>query len=196
MDWSYQLQIIQILHFCLPCSICAISVLLSLALIWEKNTGQSKRSVHAEHQPHQWYLRGPTKCNHSETFTCNATSATERERFPSPLCPPLLFLEPCVCVKSLPSEVLTYLLLSSAHIFSWPRISSRPSGWPWHSHHTSSLSSLLTETAVQGDSGWVKHFTCKVQEKAVFYFQQLSSGFHSRWKLVPFPQMWDLRLEC
>lgn len=191
MDWSYQLQMIQILHFCLPCSICAISVLLSLALIWEKK---------------HWAVQEICACRASilgvqqSAITPRHLPAMQlllqRGRDFLPLCvSPFCSWNP-VCVKSLPSEVLTYLLLSSARIFSWPRISSRPSGWPWHSHRTSSLSSLLTETAVQGNSGWVKHFTCKVQEKAVFYFQQLSSGFHSRWKLVPFPQMWDLRLEC
>lgn len=49
------------------------------------------------------------------------------------------------------SEVMTHLLLSSVRIFSWPQTSSMPSGWLWHTHHTSSLSSLLTKIAVERD---------------------------------------------
>lgn len=86
-----------------------------------------------------------------------------------------LFLEPSV--KYLLSEVMTYLLLSSVRIFSWPRTSSMPSGWPWHTRHTSSLSSLLTKTAVQRDSGMVKHFTWEVQEKAIFTFNNFPVPF-------------------
>lgn len=51
------------------------------------------------------------------------------------------------------SKVRTYLLLSSVHIFSWLHTSSMPSGWPWHTHHTSSLSFLLTKRAAQKDIG-------------------------------------------
>lgn len=69
-------------------------------------------------QSHQLYRRGPTKCNHSETVTCNATSASEGEiSFPSVS---LLFLEPCVCevpaIRSsdLPSSLIcTYFFLAA-----------------------------------------------------------------------------------
>lgn len=121
----------------------------------------------------------------------------QRERFPSPLCPSCSWNH--VCVKSLPSEVLTYLLLSSAHIFSWPRTSSRPSGWPWHTHRTSSLSFLLKETAVQRDSGASQTFYMQSSKKNL-YFAFYNSAVHftldPSWCLLHICGIWDCSVKA
>lgn len=174
--------------------LCCLSY--SVWLWFERKTLGSPRDLCMQNsQSHQPYRRGPTKCNHSETVTRNATSASER--FPSPLCPSCSWNH--VCVKSLPSEVLTYLLLSSAHIFSWPRTSSRPSGWPWHTHRTSSLSFLLKETAVQRDSAASQTFYMQSSKKNL-YFAFYNSAVHftldPSWCLLHICGIWDCSVKA
>lgn len=71
-------------------------------------------------QPHQWYLKGPTRCNHSETVTCNATFDRREGEISFPFVSLLLFLEPCVCEvpaigsSDLPSSLIcTYFFLAA-----------------------------------------------------------------------------------
>lgn len=153
-----------------------ISVLLSLALFESETLGSPRNPCVQSSQPHQWYLRGPTICSHSKTVICNAmVCSVEREIFPSTLVAFFLFLEPRV--EYLSSKVMTYLLLSSVHIFSWPHTSSMPSGWPWHTHRTSSLSSLLTKIAVQRDSRVGQTFYIKSSRKSHFTFNNFPVHF-------------------
>lgn len=193
MDWSHHLQINQMLlncgkfsFFCFPCSISALCPTQSGS---EQNTAQSK---HAEQSTSSAVCRAPTKCN--QTVTCNATFAY-REGFP-PLCaPPSAPGTMCVCSPCHQKFWPTFF--SHLHVF-FPGCILPPClldgpGIPiiLPLSHLFQQEQLCRETV-----GWGRHFTCKVQEKAVIYFWQLSSGFHSRSKLVPLPELWDLRLEC
>lgn len=123
------------------------------------------RSVHAEQSTSSVVPYGSNKVQSFQDSNLQCNFCLERERFPSSLCPSCCSWNH-VCEKSLPAEVMTYLLLSSARIFFWLCTSSRPSGWPWHTHHTSSLSSLLTGTAVQRDNAVGQTFYMQSSRKS------------------------------
>lgn len=115
----------QILHNCGKFSflpplqhLCCLSY--SVWLWFGRKTLGSPRDLCMQNsQPHQQYRRGPTKCSHSETSTCNATSAYREGEISFPSVS-LLFLEPRVfevpAIRSsdLPSSLIcTYFFLAA-----------------------------------------------------------------------------------